>query len=78
MKNATKKLHAKNLDLIVLNDPLEPGAGFLSDTNVVTLISPDGAQEALPKMSKFALANIILDKVCKMIQSKYHHVAAVV
>jgi len=78
VKNATKKLHAKNLDLIVLNDPLEPGAGFHSDTNVVTLITPDGAQEDLPKMSKFALANVILDKVCKIIQSKYHHVAAVV
>jgi phosphopantothenoylcysteine decarboxylase/phosphopantothenate--cysteine ligase len=78
VKNATKKLHAKNLDLIVLNDPLEPGAGFHGDTNIVTLITPDGAQERQPKMSKFALANLILDKVCRIIQSKHHTVAAVV
>jgi phosphopantothenoylcysteine decarboxylase/phosphopantothenate--cysteine ligase len=78
VKNATKKLHAKNLDLIVLNDPLEPGAGFHGDTNIVTLITADGAQERQPKMSKFALANLILDKVCRIIQSKHHTVAAVV
>ncbi|MBX2991792.1 MAG: bifunctional phosphopantothenoylcysteine decarboxylase/phosphopantothenate--cysteine ligase CoaBC [Bacteroidetes bacterium] len=63
IENARKKLNRKNLDLIVLNNPNEPGAGFNSDTNVVTFLTPDGQAENLPLMSKFDVANRILDRV---------------
>jgi phosphopantothenoylcysteine decarboxylase/phosphopantothenate--cysteine ligase len=65
VNNAKKKLTAKNLDMIVLNNPNTPGAGFGSDTNVVTLIDRKSS-ESLPIMSKFEVANRILDRYLKL------------
>jgi phosphopantothenoylcysteine decarboxylase / phosphopantothenate---cysteine ligase len=56
------KLVAKGLDLVVVNDATEAGAGFGVDTNRVTLVGPDG-DEALPLMSKRDVADAILDRV---------------
>lgn len=64
IENSTAKLHKKNLDLIVANNLKVPGAGFGVDTNVVTLISADGA-EALPLQSKDAVAMRIADEIVK-------------
>lgn len=61
--NARKKLADKMLDLIVLNDATEPGAGFGVDTNRVTLIDRAGAEEVLPLLSKAEVADAILDRV---------------
>ena len=61
--NARAKLDAKGLDLIVVNDAKEPGAGFGVDTNRVTLIAKDGAVEPLPLMPKTELADLLLDRV---------------
>jgi phosphopantothenoylcysteine decarboxylase/phosphopantothenate--cysteine ligase len=58
-----KKLAAKDLDMIVVNDATEPGAGFGVDTNRVTLLSRDGAETALPLLSKAEVADAILDRV---------------
>jgi phosphopantothenoylcysteine decarboxylase/phosphopantothenate--cysteine ligase len=63
--NAAKKLKAKHLDLIVLNNPLQEGAGFDADTNVVTLIERSGRTTRLRKMSKFDVAWEILTRVGK-------------
>jgi phosphopantothenoylcysteine decarboxylase/phosphopantothenate--cysteine ligase len=63
--NAIKKLKAKHLDFIVLNNPLQEGAGFDADTNIVTVIDRSGRAERLKKMSKFDVAGKILDKVAK-------------
>lgn len=63
LANATTKLDAKSLDLIVVNDATEPGAGFAVDTNRVTLIGRDGRQEHLPLMDKRDVADAILDRV---------------
>lgn len=63
LKNAQEKLRRKNLDVIVLNNPLEEGAGFEVDTNVVSVLTPDGTIEKLPRMSKFDVANEILNRV---------------
>jgi phosphopantothenoylcysteine decarboxylase/phosphopantothenate--cysteine ligase len=60
--NARKKLKEKRLDLIVLNNPHEDGAGFNTDTNVVTLIDHNGL-EKLPLMSKDDAARKILEKI---------------
>jgi len=61
--NARKKLAAKHLDAIVLNNPLDEGAGFGADTNVVTVITAGGKVEELPKMSKFDVAHNILTRI---------------
>lgn len=63
MKNAKSKLDAKGLDLIVVNDAKEPGAGFGVDTNRVTLIARDGTPEPLALMPKAELADVLLDRV---------------
>lgn len=63
IKNAKKKLAEKNLDLIVVNNPNVPGAGFEVDTNQVTLIDKRGKIEKLPLLSKREVAGKILDKV---------------
>lgn len=64
IENSTAKLHKKNLDLIVANNLKVPGAGFGVDTNVVTLISTEGA-EALPLQSKDAVAMRLADEIVK-------------
>jgi phosphopantothenoylcysteine decarboxylase/phosphopantothenate--cysteine ligase len=58
-----EKLARKDLDLLVVNDALEPGAGFAVDTNRVSLIGRDGAVEELPLMDKQELADQLLDRV---------------
>jgi phosphopantothenoylcysteine decarboxylase/phosphopantothenate--cysteine ligase len=57
------KLARKDLDLVVVNDALEPGAGFEHDTNRVTLVDRDGAESALPLLGKRDVAEAILDAV---------------
>jgi phosphopantothenoylcysteine decarboxylase/phosphopantothenate--cysteine ligase len=57
------KLERKGLDLIVVNDALEPGAGFETDTNRVALLSRDGTPRILPLQSKREVADAILDMV---------------
>jgi phosphopantothenoylcysteine decarboxylase/phosphopantothenate--cysteine ligase len=59
---AGRKLAAKGADLIVANDVLQEGAGFESDTNIVTLIGPD-SNEPLPIQSKVSIAGLILDRI---------------
>ena len=61
-ENAVAKLKAKNADMIVANDVTKEGAGFGSDTNIVTIIKP-GKQIDLPKMTKRQLADIIFDEL---------------
>jgi len=63
LANAALKLESKALDLIVVNDATEPGAGFAVDTNRVTLVGRDGRQEQLPLMDKRDVADAILDRV---------------
>lgn len=62
-----KKLAGKALDMIVVNDATEAGAGFGVDTNRVTLLTRDGAEEHLPLMSKADVADAILDRVEQLI-----------
>ena len=66
---ATEKMVSKNLDLIILNNPREEGAGFGSDTNIVTLIDRLQKIEKLPKLSKRELADVILDRVVKIVNA---------
>jgi phosphopantothenoylcysteine decarboxylase/phosphopantothenate--cysteine ligase len=57
------KLARKGLDLIVINDALEPGAGFEVDTNRVVIVDREGRQREVPFASKRVVADAILDAV---------------
>ncbi len=62
LENSRKKLRKKHIDMIVANNLKVAGAGFGTDTNVVTLIT-EGMEEALAKMSKDEVAHKILDRI---------------
>lgn len=64
IENSTKKLDKKKADMIVANSLRQQGAGFGTDTNIVTLITKDMAQE-LPMMSKEEVAHAVLDEILK-------------
>lgn len=62
VNNSRKKLEEKNLDLVVANDVTAPHSGFGEDTNIAWLVDRERVEE-LPLMSKFELANRILDRI---------------
>lgn len=64
LENAKEKLSRKNADMIVANNLKIQGAGFGTDTNVVTIITEDGIQ-ALELMSKEMAAEQILNEILK-------------
>ena len=68
LENSRKKLAKKNLDLIVANNVKQAGAGFAGDTNIVTIIDAEGAEE-LPLMSKDEVAARLLDRCLEKLQS---------
>ena len=63
LPRAAEKLRRKGVDLLIANDVTQEGAGFESDTNVVTLIDRSGTVTTLPKMLKRDLADVLLDAV---------------
>lgn len=62
---ALSKLERKNLDMIVANNVTLAGAGFGSDTNIVTIYKKSGAKE-YPQMDKLALADVILNEILEL------------
>ncbi|MCM1528486.1 MAG: bifunctional phosphopantothenoylcysteine decarboxylase/phosphopantothenate--cysteine ligase CoaBC [Alistipes sp.] len=62
VENSRKKLTSKNCDMICANSLRRAGAGFGTDTNIITLITKDGERE-LELMSKFDAANEILTEL---------------
>jgi phosphopantothenoylcysteine decarboxylase/phosphopantothenate--cysteine ligase len=64
---ARTKLERKQLDLVVVNDALEPGAGFEVDTNRVTLLDRFGDRVVVPLQDKRAVAGAILDEVERLL-----------
>jgi phosphopantothenoylcysteine decarboxylase / phosphopantothenate---cysteine ligase len=65
---ATKKLNRKNADMIVANNVKMEGAGFGTDTNIVTLFKRSGMVTELPIMSKQAVAEKIIDEITSLIE----------
>ena len=63
LRNARQKLEAKQLDLIVANDISAQDAGFAVDTNRVTILDAGGGEEELPLMTKFEVAQFVLERV---------------
>ena len=68
--HAKKKLQEKNLDLIVVNDVTQPGAGFGSDTNQVKILTPSGQVKDLPLATKEEISRVILDHVVGLLEAK--------
>lgn len=66
VENSRAKLEKKNIDMIVANNLKQEGAGFGTDTNVVTLLTKDETVE-LPMMSKEEVADKLLDYIMKKV-----------
>ena len=66
LDNSRAKLAKKNLDMIVANNLKQTGAGFGTDTNIVTLITKNDEQE-LPILTKDEVAKAIVDKILTLI-----------
>jgi phosphopantothenoylcysteine decarboxylase/phosphopantothenate--cysteine ligase len=64
---AQAKLAAKGLDLVVVNDASEPGAGFDVDTNRVTILAREGPSEELPLLPKREVAARLWDRVAERV-----------
>lgn len=64
LENSIAKLEKKNLDMIVANNLKMEGAGFGTNTNVVTVITKEGGEQ-LPLMSKDEVAEKLLDAIMK-------------
>ena len=66
LENSKKKLAKKNCDMICANSLRTQGAGFGSDTNIITLITKD-REEELPMLSKEDAAHRILNEIFKSV-----------
>jgi phosphopantothenoylcysteine decarboxylase/phosphopantothenate--cysteine ligase len=65
--NAEKKLASKGAQLIVANDVTAAGAGFGTDTNLITILDRAGGREVLPLMSKYDCGMRVLDRVVELL-----------
>ena len=65
LENARKKLMAKSLDAIVVNDVSREGVGFDSDRNAVTIIT-QGEVVEVPETTKWEVAQRVLDQVVRL------------
>jgi phosphopantothenoylcysteine decarboxylase/phosphopantothenate--cysteine ligase len=65
LANARKKLESKSLDAIILNDVSQPGIGFDSERNAVSILTHAGT-ETVPETSKWEVAHRVLDAVVKL------------
>ncbi len=68
LENSAAKMRKKKCDMMVANNLKQAGAGFGHDTNVVTLLYPDGSSESLDLMQKTDLAGILLDRMLQRYQ----------
>ena len=62
LENSRAKLEKKKIDMIVANNLKQEGAGFGTDTNVVTLLTKQGTEE-LPLLAKEDVADRLLDRL---------------
>jgi len=70
MENAARKLVEKRLDLNIANDVSSAEAGFEVDTNRVTILDRDGGREDVPLMSKYDVAQRILDRLVPIVDHR--------
>ncbi|HXG25482.1 MAG TPA: phosphopantothenoylcysteine decarboxylase, partial [Candidatus Binatia bacterium] len=70
LERAAEKLRAKGVDLLVANDVAEPGSGFGTDTNRVTILDRAGRADELPLLGKREVADRILDRVARALDDR--------
>ena len=70
LDRAAAKLARKRVDLLVANDVSEPGSGFGSETNRVTVLAADGSVEPWPLLSKREVADRLLDRVAALMEAR--------
>ena len=70
LERAVEKLERKGVDLLVANDIAEPGSGFGTETNRVTIFRPDGPPEAWPLVTKREVADRLLDLVAARLDAR--------
>jgi phosphopantothenoylcysteine decarboxylase/phosphopantothenate--cysteine ligase len=70
IENAARKLVEKRLDLNIANDVSSAEAGFEVDTNRVTILDRDGGREDVPLMSKYDVAQRILDRLVPILDRR--------
>ncbi len=70
LERAAGKLRAKGVDLLVANDVAEAGSGFGTDTNRVTIYTPDAEPDAWPLLSKRDVADRLLDRMAAALDER--------
>jgi phosphopantothenoylcysteine decarboxylase/phosphopantothenate--cysteine ligase len=70
LDRAPDKLRRKGADLLVANDVTEPGSGFGTDTNRVTILDAAGGREDLPLLTKREVADRLLDRVARALDDR--------
>lgn len=70
LASAGEKVRKKHLDFIVANDVTREGAGFACDTNIVTIVFPDGRKKELGKLTKDEVARAILQEIVTRINEE--------
>ena len=69
-EHAVQKIGKKNFDFIIANDVTKTGAGFATDTNIITIIDAQGNTHEYPQLLKTEAADIILDEVAALFNRK--------
>jgi phosphopantothenoylcysteine decarboxylase/phosphopantothenate--cysteine ligase len=70
LERVAAKLASKGVDLLIANDVSEPGSGFGTETNRVTILDRAGAREALPLLPKREVADRILDRIAQALDAR--------
>ncbi len=70
LDRAADKLRRKGVDLLVANDVAEPGSGFGTETNRVSILAADGSRDDLPLLSKREVADRLLDRVAAALDDR--------
>jgi len=70
LERAADKLRRKGVDLLVANDVAEPGSGFGTKTNRVSILAADGSRDDLPLLTKREVADAILDRVARALDAR--------
>jgi phosphopantothenoylcysteine decarboxylase / phosphopantothenate---cysteine ligase len=70
LDRASEKLRRKGADLLVANDVAEPGSGFGTETNRISILAADGSRDDLPLMTKREVADRILDRVARALDDR--------
>ncbi len=70
LDRAPDKLRRKGADLLVANDVAEPGSGFGTETNRVSILGRDGSRDDLPLLEKRDVADRLLDRVVALLDER--------